>query len=231
MIKRDCVDQQGIYEVRQCTARDCSLRFPMPRGDYPGDRCPRCGALTTVAAVINTRDEIRTAETPLATTDPLQIAPLPFFVLLDNIRSLFNVGSIFRSADGAGVAHLYLCGITPTPDQPKLTKTALGAENSVPWSQYNNSLTCLDTLHTQGCQIWALEATAHATSIFSAPLPAQPLALILGSEVTGVDPALLEKSDRVVALPMRGVKRSLNVATAFGAAAVVLAHRIATESG
>jgi len=152
----------------------------------------------------------------------------PLVVLVDNVRSTFNVGSIFRSADGAGVSHLYLCGITPTPAHPKLAKTALGAEQTVPWTHYKNSLECVQLLAAAGYQLWALEAMATAVSIFTAPLPAAPLALVIGNEVAGVDPGLLAHCTQIVALPMYGAKRSLNVATAFGAAAVLLTHRRAS---
>jgi len=146
-------------------------------------------------------------------------------VVVDNVRSLFNVGSIFRSADGAGVHHLHLCGITPTPTNPKLAKTSLGAESTVAWTHYNNSLDCMAALHEAGYALWALEEDPTALSIFDAPLPRRPLALVVGNEVTGIDPAWLAAADEIVALPMYGSKRSLNVATAFGAAAVLLTHR------
>jgi tRNA G18 (ribose-2'-O)-methylase SpoU len=150
-------------------------------------------------------------------------------VVVDNVRSLFNVGSIFRSADGAGIHHLHLCGITPTPANPKLAKTALGAEHAVSWTYHRNSLDCAEQLRAAGYLLWALEEHAAATSIFTVPLPMVPVALVIGNEVTGVDPALLACCSTVVALPMQGIKRSLNVATAFGAAAIILAHRVATS--
>jgi len=143
--------------------------------------------------------------------------------LLDNVRSTFNVGSIFRSADGAGLQHLYLCGITPTPDHPKLAKTALGAESNVPWSQHRNALDLAAMLQAQGYQLWALETTATALPLQAAPpLPAKGVVLVVGNEVTGVDPALLARCTQVVALPMDGQKRSLNVAVAFGIASYTL---------
>lgn len=211
------------YQVWQCTAVTCRLRFPARRDELRNDRCPHCGAAVVVVA------QVATTSAPWVAPDDNVITPTwPLVVLVDNVRSLFNVGSIFRSADGAGISHLYLCGITPTPEHPKLAKTALGAEQSVPWTHYKNSLECAQLLVEAGYQLWALEATATATSIFTAPLPAAPLVLVIGNEVAGVDAGLLAVCAQVVALPMYGAKRSLNVATAFGAAAVLLAQRRTT---
>lgn len=208
------------YQVWQCTSPTCRLRFPARRDELRNDRCPHCGAAVIVVA------QVAGAAAPWsAPGERGNIPAWPLVVLVDNVRSLFNVGSIFRSADGAGISHLYLCGITPTPEQPKMAKTALGAEQSVPWTQYKNSLECAQLLGEAGYQLWALEATATAVSIFTAPLPAAPLALVVGNEVAGVDPGLLAACTQVVALPMYGAKSSLNVATAFGAAAVLLAQR------
>jgi 23S rRNA (guanosine2251-2'-O)-methyltransferase len=195
----------------------------MPAGERPGEVCPWCGAPTTLIAT-----------TPVGADDRphvVALPPLPLAVLVDNVRSTFNVGSIFRSADGAGWGHLYLCGITPTPTNPKLAKTALGAQNVLPWTQHNNALALATALKAAGNALWALEETATATSLFATPrlahpLSAQPLVLVVGNEVVGVDPAILALCDKIVAIPMRGVKRSLNVATAFGVAAVVLAQRL-----
>jgi tRNA G18 (ribose-2'-O)-methylase SpoU len=205
-----------VHEVRECTAAHCRLRFPARSDELPTHTCPACGAPTVTAATVHVGGEMQV-------TPPGPAAPLA--VLVDNVRSIFNVGSIFRSADGAGVHHLYLCGITPTPAHRKLAKTALGAEQTVAWSYHRNSLGCAETLRQQGYALWALEEDTRAVSVFSAPLPAGPLALIVGNEVTGIDPALVAAADQVVALPMYGTKRSLNVATALGAAVILLAHR------
>ena len=144
----------------------------------------------------------------------------PVEVLLDNIRSLYNVGGIFRAADGAGVRHLHLCGITGTPAHPKLAKTALGAQDNVPWSHHLNGVAVGRALKEQGYQLWALESSPTAEPLFATRLPlgGPPLLLIVGNEVTGVDPDLLALCDKVVFIPMQGIKESLNVTTAFGAA-------------
>jgi tRNA G18 (ribose-2'-O)-methylase SpoU len=159
---------------------------------------------------------------------------LPLETLLDNVRSAFNVGSILRSADAAGLRRVHLCGVTPTPAHPRvakqIAKTALGAEQSVPWAYAPNALDAARALCDQGTTLWALEEAPGALSLFAAPLPAGPLALVVGSEVAGVDPGLLSLCACAVCLPMRGIKRSLNVAVAFGIAAVLLAERLAAAT-
>jgi len=142
-------------------------------------------------------------------------------VLLDNIRSAWNVGSILRSADGFGFRHAYLCGITPTADHEAVTKTSLGAEDSVTWSYHKDAVKLVSGLKKEGRLIWALEEEARAQTIQSA-VPSkvnQPIVLILGSEVTGVDPGLLDLCNEIFYIPMRGEKKSFNVAMAFSIAA------------
>ena len=139
--------------------------------------------------------------------------------LLDNIRSIHNVGSMFRSADGAGVAHLYLAGITATPDHSRLAKAALGADESVPWAYYANGLDAVAHLRANNFQLWALENLdiSHAASSSPSLVPPK-LALIVGNERAGIDPAILRECDALLSLPMAGRKSSLNAAVAFGIA-------------
>jgi tRNA G18 (ribose-2'-O)-methylase SpoU len=158
-------------------------------------------------------------------------------VLLDNIRSAWNVGSILRSADGFGFTHAYLCGITPPADHEAVTKTSLGAEDSVPWSYHKDAVKLTQGLKKEGWEVYALEDDERAIPLESdgvavAPwrhLPSKmreqaprPQILIVGNEVTGVDPALLDLSDAILYIPMRGEKKSFNVAIAFGIAAYAL---------
>ena len=205
------------YEIRECTEAACRGRFPAAVGQLPGDRCPWCGGRTQIVHQLAPPAEAVASHT---TPPPVMLPALAG--LLDNVRSLFNVGSIFRSADGAGMRHLYLCGVTPTPAQRKLAKTALGAEQHVAWSHHRNSVILADALLADGWTLWALETSAAAISILDAPTPPSPLVLVVGSEVTGVDPDLLARCAQCVAIPMAGRKQSLNVATAFGVAAVLL---------
>jgi tRNA G18 (ribose-2'-O)-methylase SpoU len=143
-------------------------------------------------------------------------------VLVDNVRSAWNVGSILRTADGFGFGHAYLCGITPTPEQAEVRKTALGAEQFVGWSYHKDAVSLVESLKVEGWQIWALEFAEGAVPIQKVESSQQKMALIVGSEVTGVDPGLLSLADKIVYLPMRGQKRSFNVAVAFGAAAFAM---------
>jgi len=152
-------------------------------------------------------------------------------VLLDNLRSAWNVGSILRSADGFGFSHVYLCGITPTADNEAVTKTSLGAEDTVPWSYHKDAVKLIKGLKAEGWKVYALEDDERASSLepngmlFKAqPLPTEIEAptlrvLIVGNEVTGVDPELLDLCDEIFYIPMRGEKKSFNVAIAFGIAA------------
>jgi tRNA G18 (ribose-2'-O)-methylase SpoU len=203
------------FQIRQCLAAACRFRFPWIENDPPALSCPRCGAPVQIAHTGDQRPEQRAVASPISVTEQP-----PFYALLDNVRSAFNVGSIFRSADGAQVQHLYLCGVTPTPRHNKVAKTALGAEQAIPWSYHNNALDLAHSLRAQGYRPWALEDTAQAELLFTAPSvqDSSPVVLIVGNEVTGVDPALLALCDRVLAIPMWGAKRSLNVAIAFGIA-------------
>jgi tRNA G18 (ribose-2'-O)-methylase SpoU len=143
-------------------------------------------------------------------------------VLLDNIRSAWNVGSIVRSADGFGIAHAYLCGITPTPENEAVRKTSLGAEESVTWSYHKDALKLVRGLRKKGWKIVALEDEARAVEISRSGDPASQTVLIVGNEVTGVDPELLDLSETICYIPMQGHKRSFNVAIAFGIAAYAL---------
>lgn len=144
-----------------------------------------------------------------------------FYVVVDNVRSLENVGSIFRTADGAGVTKIFLCGITGRPPHQKITKTALGAETIIPFEYHKQAWRLVQKLQQQGVEIISLEQTKTSIDI-GQHKPQLPLALVIGNEVKGVSKKVLELSDAVVHLPMRGQKESLNVAVAFGIAAYVL---------
>lgn len=187
-----------------------------------GMDCPLCGA-TAVS-----QEHLLASYQPQSGTQ----ADRSLSVLLDNIRSLHNVGSIMRVADGVGVRHLYLGGITATPAHPKLKKTALGAETAVSWSHHRNGLKTAVSLQEQGHQLWALESTPTSIPIHSAlPISGNsPILLVVGNEVAGVDPAILDRCDRIVHLPMNGRKASLNVATAFAAAAYTLLYNTKSSS-
>ncbi len=143
--------------------------------------------------------------------------PLRAVAVANNIRSLYNVGSIFRTADGAGFSKLYLTGISGTPPDRRIAKTALGAEEALAWEYRPQGGPLLDELRAQGYQIAVLEQTTDAISIFDWT-PRFPVALVIGNEIKGVSAAVLERADVCLEIPMRGVKLSLNTAVAFGIA-------------
>jgi 23S rRNA (guanosine2251-2'-O)-methyltransferase len=146
----------SFYQIRQCNNPSCGLRFPLVEGQM--GRCPRC-----------LDETIKIAEYPLA-REPAKVVdaashPGPL-VLLDNIRSAWNVGAIFRTADGFGFSGLHLCGITPTPENEAVRKTSLGAENNLPWRYHPNALLAARELAQTGYTLFALELTDDAI-----PLP------------------------------------------------------------
>ncbi len=144
--------------------------------------------------------------------------------MLDNVRSAWNAGSILRSADGFGFTHVYLCGITPTGDNEAVVKTSLGAEDSVPWSYHKDALKLVKGLKAEGWKVYALEEDPRSLPIsqFTNSRLPEPAVLIVGNEVTGVDPELLDLCDKIFYIPMLGEKKSFNVAIAFGIAAYAL---------
>jgi 23S rRNA (guanosine2251-2'-O)-methyltransferase len=144
------------------------------------------------------------------------IGRLPVAVVLDNVRSLYNVGAFFRTMDAAACEKLILCGITGCPPKRAITKTALGAEETVPWSS-GDALQAVGDLQSSGYEIAAVETSVRAVDLFDWT-PAFPVCLVFGHEVDGVRPELLERCDTHVRIPMLGRKHSLNVATAGGVA-------------
>jgi len=149
---------------------------------------------------------------------------LPAYAILDNIRSVWNVGSIFRTADSVALGGLYLCGMTATPPRPDIEKTALGATRSVPWDYWSDSVAAARHLKDQGLPLIALEQTERSVSWDSFDFPF-PHCFIVGHEVNGVNEELLDLVDHVVEIPMAGVKHSLNVAVSFGVLAFEIRRR------
>lgn len=146
---------------------------------------------------------------------PYESLRLPVAVLLDNVRSLYNVGAFFRTADAAGLEKLLLCGITGRPPKHAISKTALGAEESVPWEHTWEPLQLVRDLRERGYEIAAVETTVHAVDLFDWA-PRFPVCVMFGHEVEGIRPELSALCDTHVRIPMLGAKHSLNVATAGG---------------
>jgi len=147
-------------------------------------------------------------------------------VILDNIRSTYNVGAIFRTADAIGVKKIYLCGITPTPSKNiKIKKVALGAEDYVSWGKVSQTWRLLNRLKKEGYFLIALEQNQKAKNLFKIKkINKQKIALILGTEVKGLSSKILKYIDLILEIPMYGKKESLNVSVAFGIAVYTLRH-------
>ena len=150
---------------------------------------------------------------PLA--DGYEGLQLPAVVLLDNVRSMYNVGAFFRAADGVSLEKLCLCGITAHPPKKAISKTALGAEEAVAWQHDWNAIPVVEGLQHAGYEIAAIETSPHAIDLFDWQ-PRFPVCLAFGNEVDGLRPELLEMAHTHVRIPMLGKKTSLNVATAAG---------------
>lgn len=200
------------YSIRQCKRADCALRYPIVGGHPYGLSCPKCGS--------ETREILSKELVPESRSTALKSATTIAGVMLDNVRSAWNVGSIFRSADGLGLHRLYLCGITPTPDNHKVAKTALGTEKTVSWSHHNDGVSKATKLINQGMHLWALEKNEESIPIQTALGDRfdEPIVLVVGNEICGIDPSILALCERTTHIPMIGVKRSFNVAVAFGIA-------------
>lgn len=199
------------HVVLKCSSTSCGMRYPSPADDPRRGFCPLCEAPVDQVAVFDVP--------PVHDPAPRPADAGRLVGLLDNIRSALNVGTMLRSADGAAFDHVYLGGLTAAPDNPKVIKTALGAEQSVASTSCLDLTTCIAELQAQRYEIWALDQTADSVALQS--LTARPcrVAIVVGNERAGVDPAILALADRHVHLDMLGTKSTLNVAVAFGAAA------------
>ena len=146
-----------------------------------------------------------------------KIDKLPVVVVLDNVRSAQNVGSFFRTADAFGIEHVALCGISCTPPNREIHKTALGAELSVAWTYYPTTLECVEKLRSEGYRILAVEQIENSTMLnnFVAE-PDTKYALVFGNEVEGVDQAIADVVDGAIEIPQVGIKHSLNVSVSAG---------------
>lgn len=192
------------------------MRFPVLDRDDLGSICPLCSASTTTVEGPYEEYDIKPSSSD--TEGPA------IEVLLDNIRSIYNVGAFFRTADGAGIRRIHLCGLTPTPGHSRLAKTALGAQDSVPWIHHRNGLIAAENLKNSGMRLWALEGGSNSTPLseVAGDISGPPIVLIIGNEISGVDPGILNLCDNIFHIPMKGIKTSLNAAVSFGIAVYVL---------
>lgn len=146
-------------------------------------------------------------------------------LIAHDIRSLENVGALFRTCDSLGVAKLWLSGYTAAPPDPRITKVALGADKSVPFEVVKDVSEVFATLEADGVPVYALELTDDAQDLASFHAPDR-MALLLGTETTGIPPSLLERCDGAVKITQKGIKESLNVAVAAGIASWAILNRL-----
>lgn len=163
-----------------------------------------------------THDEISANRSTLETIHTVK--KLPVYVLLNSIRSTYNVGSIFRTSDGVMIEKLYLCGFTPSPPKKDILKTALGATQSVDWQYVKDPKEVVLELKSKGVKICALELTSKTIPYHFIKKKDFPLCVIVGNEITGVSQELIDLCDFSIEIPQFGIKQSLNVAVAYGIA-------------
>jgi tRNA G18 (ribose-2'-O)-methylase SpoU len=170
--------------------------------------------------------KLRTQDIERPTVEQLAARePHPISVVIENVRSAYNVGSILRTCDAAHVRSVVIAGYSPTPDHRKVRKTALGAEASVPWTRVQDGLTAVEMLRAEGHKIAVLEITDVPTAVDELQIRHYPLALVVGNEVTGVSEDVVAASDVALEIPQYGLKHSLNVAVAFGIVAMGAVER------
>jgi 23S rRNA (guanosine2251-2'-O)-methyltransferase len=139
----------------------------------------------------------------------------PLYIVLDNLRSAFNVGAIFRTCDALRVSGLYLCGCTAFPPHVKLAKTSLGTIDYVPWKRYETALEAVCALRAEKIPVWAAETTSRSKLFYKVQYP-PALGLVFGNEALGVSREALEECDEIIEIPLHGFKNSLNVAVSVG---------------
>lgn len=160
--------------------------------------------------------KLRTTELNRLDVDEFKSAPkTPVVMVLDNVRSLLNVGSVFRTSDAFRFSKICLCGITPEPSL-EMNKTALGAIDSVEWEHFENALTPIQTLKEEGFSIYGIEQTSTSVALNLVSSFPEKVAIILGNEVKGVSIEALELCDEIIEIPQQGTKHSLNVSVCGG---------------
>jgi len=208
----------------ECSEKNCRFRFPVFPAKNDPEQCPQCGGKTFVVEKILLASEDH--NNGFRRHSQGEIIPI-----LDNIRSIYNVGSIFRTANGFGVSRIILGGISPTPHHPGFFKTSLGAEKTIAWEHTRNTLVLITELKKSGFQIISLENTLRSISLdnLSNSQFSAKILLLLGNEKLGVDPGILRVSDILLSIPMVGSKQSYNVSVAFGIAIFQLTNILFTS--
>jgi 23S rRNA (guanosine2251-2'-O)-methyltransferase len=186
--------------------------------------CPQCQRLGRVKSleIVNSLGKRVRQNSQTQIFNSLPVQDEHFQVVLEDIRSLWNVGSVFRTADAVGVSMLYLCGITGCPPRREITKTALGAEENVPWQYFVHTLDIIPALIASGVTIIGLERNHQSvglTGLLREKKINKPLCLVVGNENDGLSPETIHYCHHLSSLPMKGKKESLNAAVAFAVAA------------
>jgi len=198
---------------RECQNQNCRFRFPDTQLNTENTLCPLCNARTIIVEKTSLTKDFRKNS---QSKSDYKIA-----AILDNIRSVHNVGSILRTAVGLNLNKIYFCGFTPTPAHKSFQKTSFGADKFISWEKSLNSVVTIKHLQSTGYTIISLETT-HSSKPLDSLEPCEIMdnrfAVVVGNEVAGVDPKILDASDLVVSIPIAGSNKSFNVAVAFGIA-------------
>jgi 23S rRNA (guanosine2251-2'-O)-methyltransferase len=195
---------------RECSNPECLFRYPDLNSQNKIAYCPKCGEAAKIASLVDPNQNVVNVPNNQS----------HMIVLLDNIRSVYNVGSMLRTCEGFGLREIILSGITPTPDHPRMNKTGLGSIPKINWRHVNNGYKEVSILKEVGFQILSLENTHNAMQLNQVTKARllNNLCLVVGNENLGIDPEIQKVSDLVIAIPMAGEKESFNVSVAFGIA-------------
>lgn len=217
------MNEPSIPSIYECVSPTCKFRFPVVNSTELKSAavCPLCG-FPTLLVEISVQPQLRPA--PKSHTR----SQIHIEVLVDNLRSANNIGTIFRTSDAVGIDQIYLCGVSPVPPHPAITKTSLGAEDHVLWSHCRNAIDLLLEKRKAGYLILALEGGADSVPLFNIDHPPiqMPIILVIGNEIAGVDPGILRLCDRRLWIPMVGIKESLNVSIAYAIAVYTIKYRL-----
>lgn len=159
--------------------------------------------------------QVRSLDADISLQEYKELVKNPLYIILDNLRSAFNVGAIFRTCDALRVSGLFLCGYTAYPPHIKLQKTSMGTIDYVPWMHFDKTVDAVKYLQDQGIPVWAAETTSHSQSFYDANYPGK-LGVVFGNEALGVSRQVVDMCDNLIEIPQWGFKNSLNVAISCG---------------
>jgi 23S rRNA (guanosine2251-2'-O)-methyltransferase len=205
--------------IRECTNSQCKFRFPDSNYSQSDTQCPICHSSAKANSLLDLSLDHRKNKIFWKESSDL-------IAVFDNIRSVYNVGALFRTSVGLGLKRIFLCGITPTPGHKNFAKSSLSSENEVNWEK---SLNCVDqifNLRKIGYKIISIENSQNSIPIHNLNknnFTNKKIALVVGNEVSGIDPDILSISDNIISIPINGNNKSFNVTTAFGIALFHLA--------